>query len=108
MEGAIDPHPDMEDSLFLSLLDLKGGAGPAHFQEGVIPIIRRFQHIALLLHHISASSHQLGVQKHIMTFPSAPFLPPSIAQAPSLPSSPESQLYLESQHGFAAESSASV
>lgn len=56
MEGATDPCSATEDNLSSILLGPKGGAGPPRFQEGVIPIIRRFEHITLLLHHVSTSS----------------------------------------------------
>lgn len=55
-EGATDPCLDMEANLSLILFGPKGGTGPPCFQEGVIPIIRRFEHVTLLLHHVSTSS----------------------------------------------------
>lgn len=68
----------------LSLLGPKGGTGPAHFQEGVIYIIR-FEHITLPLHHASISAKSDGCpgEPHVSTS-SLPL--PLLFQALSLPS----------------------
>lgn len=57
------PKIHTQDNLSLSWLGLQGGLGPAHFQEGVIVMTRRCEHVTVLIHHVPISPHQMVIQR---------------------------------------------